>query len=293
MEVDKLFDSEMIVHNRRRARTLSTPGADFLLNIVNDELLDRLNVVDRQFDHAVALHAHTSTLYAQLKQLEKVKSVIWLEQDTGVSETESDSPHHADLESIPPSVNDADLVISPLSLHLVNDLPGLLFQIKMALRADGLFLAALPGADTLNELRDCLISAETELTEGISPRVIPFADVRDCGSLLQRAGFALPVVDAETYTIRYDTMFDLIRDLRAMGMGNSLAARSRTIPPRALFFRAAELYAQRYGDPDGRVRATFKVIYLSGWSPHESQQKPLKPGSAEVSLTKVLGQDKS
>jgi len=189
---------------------------------------------------------------------------------------------------VPLEPESANLVLSPLSLHLVNDTPGTLIRIRRALKPDGLFLAAIPGSGTLQELRDVLLSAEAELTGGASPRVIPFADVRDVGALLQRAGFSLPVVDAETHTVRYDSLFPLMRDLRAMGMTNPLAGRSRVPVTRRFFVRAAELYAERYSDPDGRIRATFSIIYASGWAPHESQQKPLKPGSAKMRLADAL-----
>jgi SAM-dependent methyltransferase len=178
--------------------------------------------------------------------------------------------------------------LSPLALHLANDMPGLLIQMRRALKPDGLLLAAVPGAGTLAELRDVLLATEVELSGGASPRVMPFADVRDMGSLLQRAGFALPVVDTEDYTVRYDSIFPLMRDLKAMGMTNPLIGRSRKPLTRTFFMRAAELYAERYSDADGRIRATFSIIYLSGWAPHESQPKPLKRGSARVSLADAL-----
>ena len=167
-------------------------------------------------------------------------------------------------------------------------MPGALVQMRRALRPDGLLLAAMAGAGTLAELRDSLLAAELELTGGVSPRVAPLADVRDAGALLQRAGLALPVTDVETLTVRYATMFDLLRDLRAMGVTNALAARSRRPATRALFRRAAEVYAERYADADGRVRATFSVIWMSGWAPHASQQQPLKPGSGAVRLADAL-----
>jgi SAM-dependent methyltransferase len=194
----------------------------------------------------------------------------------------------APLEQLPLAPASINLAVSPLSLHLTNDTPGVFVQIRRALRPDGLFLAAIPGSDTLQELRDVLLQTEIEMTGGASPRVIPFADIRDIGALLQRAGFALPVTDKETYTVRYDSLFPLMKDLRAMGMANPLSARSRKPLTRAFFVRAAELYAERYADPDGRIRATFSIIYLSGWAPHESQQKPLKPGSAKVRLADAL-----
>jgi hypothetical protein len=189
---------------------------------------------------------------------------------------------------VPIETASVNLVLSPMALHAVNDLPGTLVRIRRGLKPDGLFLAAIPGAGTLSELRDVLLAAEAELTGGASPRVIPFADVRDIGGLLQRAGFALPVVDAENYTVRYDSLFPLMRDLRAMGMANPLRGRSRKPLGRAFFLRAAEIYAERYSDPDGRIRATFSIIYASGWAHHESQQQPLKPGSAKVRLADAL-----
>jgi hypothetical protein len=178
--------------------------------------------------------------------------------------------------------------VSLLSLHEENDLPGLLIQIRRALAPDGLFLGVMAGSGTLSELRECLLAAETEIYGGASPRIIPFADVRDAGALLQRAGFALPVADVETVTVRYDTAFGLLADLRAMGAANALLARSRKPVSRRFLARVAQLYAERHSDPDGRVRATFNLVWLSGWSPAASQQKPLKPGSAQVSLARIL-----
>jgi SAM-dependent methyltransferase len=184
-----------------------------------------------------------------------------------------------------------DLAVSLLALQEANDVPGVMVQIRRTLKPDGLFLAAFAGAGTLAELRESLLAAETELYGGASPRVAPFADVRDAGALLQRAGFALPVTDVETVTVRYDSLFALLRDLRGMGATNTLADRSRRPAARALFARAAQIYAERFADADGRVRATFNLVWMSGWVPHESQQKPLKPGSGQVSLAKILGND--
>jgi SAM-dependent methyltransferase len=184
-----------------------------------------------------------------------------------------------------------DLAVSLLTFQEVNDLPGMLIQIRRALRPDGLFLAALTGGGTLAELRESLLAAETELTGGAAPRIAPFVDVRDAGGLLQRAGLALPVADIETTTVRYATMFGLMADLRVMGATNSLAERSRRPATRRFFARAAQIYAERFADPDGRVRATFSTVWLSGWAPHASQPKALRPGSAQISLTKVLGNE--
>jgi len=291
MDVERLFDSDLVLRNRRRALSAQAHGADFLLDIVAEELAERLSAVERRFGEALTWHAHTDRMARLIIEGGKAERVRRFEQHADFLGAESDRMigSVADLETLPVEPASAGLIVAPLSMHLVNDLPGLLLQMRRALRADGLLLAALPGAGTLAELRDCLLQAETELTGGVSPRIIPFADVRDCGALLQRAGFALPVVDGETYIARYDTMFDLMRDLRRMGMANPLAARSRKPATRGLFLRAAERYAEHYADPDGRIRASFRILYLSGWTPHESQQKPLAPGSAEISLANILG----
>ncbi|MDA4845844.1 methyltransferase domain-containing protein [Hoeflea poritis] len=289
MDAQGLFDTALVRRNRLRALVHAPEGSDFLLKLVNAELSERLAAVERRFETAIALHALDDQLAVLLAASGKVERLIRVEQDQRMLDGQSETALATDLELFPIAAEAAGLVVSPLSLHLVNDLPGLLVQIRQALRPDGLLLAAMPGSGTLSELRDALITAETELSGGVSPRVIPFTDVRDCGALLQRAGFALPVVDAETYTVRYDTMFALMRDLRHMGMANPLCARSRKPATRALFVRAAQIYADRYSDPDGRIRASFCVLYLSGWKPHESQQKPLSPGSAKASLAAALG----
>ncbi len=178
--------------------------------------------------------------------------------------------------------------MSALTLQTLNDLPGALVQMRRALKPDGLFLGCLFGGQTLQELRAVLTEAEIEATSGASPRVAPFADLRDLGGLLQRAGFALPVTDTDRLTVRYDTLFALIGDLRAMGLTNVLVDRSRRPTSRTVMLRAAALYAARFADADGRLRATFEIVWLSGWAPHASQQKPLRPGSATTRLADAL-----
>ncbi|MEJ0044402.1 MAG: methyltransferase domain-containing protein [Rhizomicrobium sp.] len=182
-----------------------------------------------------------------------------------------------------------DLVTSILALHAVNDLPGVLLQARRALKPDGLFLAALFGGETLTELRQSLAAAEIEIAGGVSPRVAPFADVRDLGGLLQRAGFALPVADVDRTVVRYRDFMQLVRDLRAMGETNALVERSRKPMRRDMLAAAVAHYARHFADPDGRLRATFDIVYLTGWAPHESQQQPLKPGSAKARLAGALG----
>ena len=168
-------------------------------------------------------------------------------------------------------------------------MPGTLIQIRRALKADGLLLAALIGGDTLTELREAFAQAESEMEGGVSPRVAPFADVRELGGLLQRAGLALPVVDSDRLTVRYNSVFDLMRELRRMGATNVLTERRRTPLRRATLRRMAEIYTARFANSDGRLRATFEIAWLSGWAPHEGQQKPLKPGSAVQRLADALG----
>jgi SAM-dependent methyltransferase len=194
-----------------------------------------------------------------------------------------------DVEWLPFAAGSLDLAVSALHLHFVDDLPGTLVQIRRALKPDGLLLASLLGGDTLTELRQSFAAAEAELTSGAAPRVAPFVEVRTAGALLQRAGFALPVVDQDRRTVRYDSALHLMRDLRAMGATNALVERDRRPLRRAVLIRAVEIYQQRFADPDGRVRATFDVISLSGWAPHESQQQPLRPGSARMRLADALG----
>ncbi|MBW6423798.1 methyltransferase domain-containing protein [Rhizobium sp. XQZ8] len=285
--MDILFDPDLVTRRRERALKAGDEKAAFLLDIAGRELADRLAVVERRFETAVELHGGTGAAAREALATGKIGAISRIETSKafGRGTEEITAATFDDVPLEPESVN---LVLSPLALHLVNDTPGTLIRIRRALKPDGLFLAAIPGAGTLAELRDVLLSAEAEMTGGASPRVIPFADVRDIGALLQRAGFALPVVDAETYTVRYDSLFPLMRDLRAMGMTNPLAGRSRKPLTRGFFVRAAELYAERYSDPDGRIRATFSIVYASGWAPHESQQKPLKPGSAKVRLADAL-----
>ncbi len=282
-----IFDEELLASRRERAMANRIDKADFLLNLAAGEMAERLAVVERQFPLAVELHGGTGIAAQKAMATGKIEII----QRAETSERFANAGEQflsAALDDVPVEPASVNLVLSPMALHVVNDLPGTLVRIRRALKPDGLFLAAIPGSGTLAELRDVLLAAEAELTGGASPRVIPFADVRDIGGLLQRAGFALPVVDAETYTVRYDSLFPLMRDLRAMGMANPLKGRSRKPLGRSFFLRAAEIYAERYSDPDGRIRATFSIIYVSGWAPHESQQRPLKPGSAKVRLADAL-----
>lgn len=284
--MDVLFESGLATRRRKRALAQPVDGADFLMRRVAEDLVDRLSTVERRFAKAATIRSWTPLAADALAASGKVGEVLRVEAD------EVFLGHGEGLvapgERLPFDPESLDLVVSLLNLHEVDDLPGQLIQMRRALRPDGLMLACLAGAGTLAELRESLLAAETEIAGGASPRVIPFADVRDIGGLLQRAGFALPVADVETVTVRYGDMFGLMRDLRAMGAANPLVGRLRHPTRRALFLRAAEIYGERFADPDGRIRATFNLVWMSGWAPHESQQKPLKPGSGKVSLAEAL-----
>jgi SAM-dependent methyltransferase len=270
-----IFDRRLLRRRIKRARALG--ATTFLIDRVVQELAERLSVVLRQFERAADIGTPSEAVACVLAESGKVGAVI------------SARDVATDEEALPFADGSLDLVVSALSLQFVNDLPGTLIQIRRALKPDGLFLAALIGGESLSELREAFAQAESEIEGGVSPRVAPFADLRELGGLLQRAGFALPVVDSDKLTVRYSSVFGLMHDLRRMGAGNVLCERRRTLLKRATLNRMAEIYARRFADADGRLRATFEIVWLSGWAPHESQQKPLKPGSAKARLADALG----
>jgi SAM-dependent methyltransferase len=270
------------------ARARRQGAIDFLIGHVAADLVDRLSPVRRNFALAVDLGGATGHGARALARSGRVERVIRL-PSLAATEPNGFAVAVADEEALPLAAESVDLVCSLLTLQSVNDLPGALAQIRRALRADGLFIACLLGGETLTELRQVLAEAEAEVTGGAGPRVAPFADVRELGALLQRAGFALPVTDVERLTVRYSEPLSLMRDLRLMGMANPLVARSRRLLSRSLIARAADIYAERFADPDGRLRATFELVWLLGWAPHANQPKPLRPGSAKTRLADALG----
>lgn len=283
-----LFDRRLLAGRRARALATSRNGADFLLRVAVEDTLDRLSAIKRTFATAIDLGGHGGHLSASLRAFPQVAQVV--RADSLVADPAGGGPDVVfDEETLPFADGSADLVVSLLQAQAVNDLPGLFAQVNRILRPDGLFLAVAAGNDTLFELKSALTAAEAEITGGASPRGHPTLDLRDTAGLLQRAGFAIPVADVDRYTVRYDGIGDLVADLRAMGATNILTGRDRRPLPRALMSRADAIYRDRYCDPDGRLRATFDLIALSGWRPHESQQKPLKPGSASVRLADALG----
>jgi SAM-dependent methyltransferase len=278
-----IFDRSLL--RARRARASALGPATFLLERAADDLAGRLSAVLRPFELAADLGTPGDTVRRGL-----------VGRVTRIVAVDSDARHLAgaalavvaDEEALPFRDGSLDLVVSALSLQFVNDLPGTLVQIRRALKPDGLFLAAMIGGDSLVELREAFAQAEAEIEGGVSPRVVPFADLRDLGGLLQRAGFALPVTDVDRVTVRYATPVALMHDLRRMGAGNALIERRRKPLRRATLRRMLEVYAERFADTDGRLRATFEIVWLSGWAPHESQQQPLQPGSAKTRLADAL-----
>jgi SAM-dependent methyltransferase len=284
-----IFDRALIRRRRRRAEALGP--ATFLLDRVAEDMVERLGAVLRRFDLALDLATPGAAVRMALAGLDSIGTIISVEALPEYATTGAGKFVVADEEALPFADGMLDLVVSALALQFVNDLPGALVQIRRALKPDGLFLAALVGGATLTELRQSFAAAESEIEGGASPRVAPFADLRDLGALLQRAGFALPVTDVDRLTVRYDSAFALMHDLRRMGATNALLARSRTPLKRATLMRMAEIYEDRFADADGRVRTTFEIVWLSGWAPHPDQQQPLRPGSAKARLADALGVD--
>ena len=286
----RIFDRALL--NRRLDRAWTRPRggaqADFLLARAAQDLFERLSLVKRRFAVAADIGSPGPHGAAALAHGGQVDCVIRVAPTTASLGTGGFLPAVGDLERLPMGDGRLDLAVSLLALQTVNDLPGALVQMRRALKPDGLLIAAMIGGDTLTELRQSLTIAESEVLGGASPRVAPFVDVRALGGLAQRAGLALPVVDLDRAIVRYADMSALLADLRAMGSANALDARSRKPLPRAALARAAMIYAERFADPDGRLRATFDIVWLSGWAPHESQPKPLQPGSATTRLADAL-----
>jgi NADH dehydrogenase [ubiquinone] 1 alpha subcomplex assembly factor 5 len=283
-----IFDRRLL-HQRRNRAAADAGAHEFLLARAADDIVERLSAIRRTFPAALNLGAHHGLLGRRLRELPGIELVIDMDPSPRML-AQCDGPRvQADEEALPFADGSLDLVVSGLALQVVNDLPGTLIQIRRALKPDGLLLAAMLGGATLNELRTSLLAAEADIEGGASPHVAPFADVRDLGSLLQRAQFALPVTDADTVTVTYPHPLALMHELRAMGASNVLRQRSRRPLRRATLARAMEIYAERFELENGRVPATFEIITLTAWAPHESQQKPLQPGTARVRLADALG----
>ena len=284
------FDRRLLSRRRERAAA-GLDRHDFLFREAAERLADRLDDVRRKFPLALDLGCHSGQLAATLHGRGGIEQLIQCDLSPTMARRASANGFPAlaaDEELLPFANGSFDLILSCLDLHWVNDLPGALLQIRQALKPDGMFLAVLFGLGTLAELRDCLIEAEAEIKGGASPRISPFADARDGAGLLQRAGFGLPVADVESLTVTYPDALALMRDLGGMGESNAARARSDRFAGREFFARAAALYARRHGEESGRIPARFRLVFLTGWAPHESQQKALSPGSARHRLAGVL-----
>lgn len=283
-----IFDRELVAWRRQRAFAGSRPPR-FLWERVADDLVDRLQFIQRPFRDVLILGGHDGSIGRRVRALAGERLLVETEATPLLAAEIGPGTVVADEEALPFAEASFDLVLAPLTLQFVNDLPGVLIQIRRILRPDGLLLGAMLGGETLGELRAAWLAAESEVTGGASPRVAPFADVRDMGRLLQRAGFALPVADSDIVMARYDSALTLMAEVKAMGASNALAERRRVPVTRTLIARVAENYAERFAHPDGRIPATFEILTMTAWAPDASQQQPLKPGSAVMRLADVLG----
>lgn len=279
-----IFDKKQTRRNRTRAM-LNDEKADFLLRWTANELQDRLDLIRKKFDRILQIGGATPKIYDHALVMDDVMDVVM--DDIAI-------PHSSllgDAEYLPFCPNAFDLIISSFSLHHLNDLPGALIQINQSLKPDGLLIGAFLGGDTLKEFKECIQTAELEITGGLAPRTHPMIDIKQMGALMQRAGYALPVIDSEILTVEYQDIYALMRDLRNMGENNALNQRHQKFTSRNIFARADAIYTDRFTNGNGRIDATFEIIFISGWKPHESQQKPLKPGSAENSLFDILNKE--
>lgn len=289
-----VFDRDTLKLRRDRAAT-KAQNYNFLFAETAERLADRLDDTTRNFPLAVDLGCHSGELGQIIGARGGIKTLYQTDIAEGYARAAKANNGKASLvadeEFLPFAEGSLDLILSNMSLHWVNDLPGMLLQARRTLKPDGLFLACMLGGDTLKDLREALMTAEAEEEGGVSPRVSPFVDVKDAGALLQRSGFALPVVDADDITIDYPDALKLMRDLSGMGESNLIAKRSQKFTKRSTLARAAAIYHERHARPDGRVHAKFQVIFLTAWAPDESQPKPLRRGSGQVSLVDFLGDD--
>jgi NADH dehydrogenase [ubiquinone] 1 alpha subcomplex assembly factor 5 len=281
----RIFDRSLLRDRRGRAAG-DLHAHDFLLTEIAERLADRLSDIARRFPVALDLGARDGILARTLQGRGGIETLI--QSDASLANARR-GDLVADEELLPFKEQSFDAILSNLSLHWVNDLPGALAQIRSSLKPDGLFLASLFGTGTLQELRTALMEAELAETGGASPRVSPFADLRDAAGLLQRAGFALPVADVDTVTVTYGDFLALLRDLRGMGETNILIDRLKRPTRRTVFARAAAIYQDRFADAQGRLPATFQILFLTGWAPDPSQQQPARRGSGKTSLKDVLG----
>ena len=267
-----IFDSALVLRHLARRPA----GSDFVTDLVLGDLEDRLSTLIRDFPRAAIIGPDPEKLPA-------------FGQTASTRFPFERHPAFGAEGEVPALTGSYSLIVSLLHLQVVNDVPGYLARLRARLEPDGLLMIAALGGETLTELREAFLAADAQIFGGASARVAPMIQVRDAGALLQRAGLALPVADVETHTVRYSTPFALMSEVKALGASNPLADRARRLATPSLLAAAAQAYAERDSNPDGRVRATLEIIWLAGWAPHESQQKPLKPGSATTRLGDVLG----
>ena len=287
-----LFDRKLLALRRNRAAK-GFRAVSFLKDRAVDDVCERLDFINRRFEQALDIGSHGGYLAAATARHGNLRDKVGALAETDLSPAMLaqgvGGGFVADEDHMPLAPLSLDLIVSTLGLHWVNDVPGFLAQARVALRPDGLLLLTFFGGRTLQELRACLAQAETEAFGEAFARVSPFADAEDGAQLLQRAGFALPVADSDVVTVRYANLFGLLRDLKAMGETAAFHQKASRRLTRAIIARAADLYQANHSDADGKVRATFELITLTGWAPHESQQKPLRPGSAKTRLADALG----
>jgi SAM-dependent methyltransferase len=285
-----VFDNKSVRRNRMKAMGLKKP-AFFLMDWAIDNICDRLEVIKRDFATSLVFgHRASKDKIQQLQSVTSLNTIVQadcapLPKTYGHKEV---STLVAEADILPFKSDSFDAIINIMTLHSVNDLPGALIQVNRVLKADGLFIGCFFGGETLFQLRESFMHVESQMKNGVSPRISPFADKQQVGALMQRAGFALPVIDSEIVTVTYENAFALMHDLRHMGEGNSIAARQKQNPGKDFMTAVAEHYQRTYTDSDGRIEANFEIIFTLGWAPHESQQQPLKRGSSEVRLADIL-----
>ena len=284
----------------RRQRDRASAGFDqvnYLKTAVADRIMDRIDTIRRDLPRVLEVGCHTGELTEMLMDCDKITTVNAFDPSPQmVARTEARFQGRggvdvavAGFDDVPFDGEMFDAVISAYALHWANDLPGSLIQLRQRLKPDGVLLVALAGGETLNHLRNCLAVAESDIMGGMSPRVLPMGDIRDMGGLIGRAGLTMPVADSDIITVTYPDLLTVLMELRAMGEGNAMTDRLKSMTPRSVFLRAAELYRDQYGTPDGRIAVSFEIITLTGWAPDASQPQPLKPGSAQVRLADALG----
>ena len=289
---EALIDDKAHIRNRDRAAA-NFDQFDFLKQAVTERIMDRIDTIRRDLPHVLDIGCHNGVLTEALLASPKITSVSAMDPSPEMARLTKQrcgvDAVAAPYDAIPFEGQQFDGIFSAFALHWANDLPGVLIQLRQRLKPDGVMVVALAGGETLGGLRAAMASAESEVSGGMSPRVLPMGDIRDMGGLISRAGLTMPVADSDTITVTYEHLFRLMADLRAMGESNAMNSRVKRMTGKSLLMRAAEIYQQRFGTDDGRISVDFEIITLTGWAPDASQPQPLKPGSAQQSLASALG----